>query len=60
MLAKDSLELTIPTISIVNDMPDPIQQAVIINCPDESSKRKVLTADDVTQDAIGIRKLIEV
>ncbi len=54
------MELTIPTISIVNDMPDPIQAAVIMNCPDDCSKRKILTADDVTQDAIGIRKLIEV
>lgn len=39
---------------------DPIKEAVIYLLGDEeANNRKILTADDVTQDEHGIRKLIE-
>lgn len=52
--------LTLPLISFTNDMPDPILQSVLINCPEESKNRKSLSSNEVTQDAAGLRKLIEV
>lgn len=53
--------LTMPGVQSANDLADPIHDAVVYLLGDtEASQRKILKADDVTQDERGLRQLIEV
>ncbi|KFM80030.1 Trafficking protein particle complex subunit 12, partial [Stegodyphus mimosarum] len=51
--------LTMPVIIIDEEMEDPVK-ALLIECNSpEAQKRKVLTVSDVTEDEIGLQKLME-
>ncbi|XP_035212657.1 trafficking protein particle complex subunit 12-like [Stegodyphus dumicola] len=51
--------LTMPGIIIDEEMEDPVK-ALLIECNSpEAQKRKVLTVSDVTEDEIGLQKLME-
>lgn len=53
--------LTMPGVQSANDLADPIRDAVVYLLGDtEAAQRKILKADDVTQDERGLRQLIEV
>lgn len=58
---KPPLGLTLPILSNASEKlaVDPINEAVLKNCPEEISKRKVLSENDVTQDDRGLRDLIQ-
>lgn len=50
-----------PGVQSANDLADPIRDAVVYLLGDpEAGQRKILKADDVTQDERGLRQLIEV
>lgn len=52
--------LTLPGVQLATDLADPIRQAVVPLLGDaEAQRRRVLGADDVTQDERGLRQLIE-
>lgn len=52
--------LTMPGVHSPNDLSDPVRDAACYLLGDsEASHRKILTADDVTQDERGLRQLIE-
>lgn len=55
----DKNNLTYPEIIIDDEMDDPVK-ALLVECNSpQVQQRKVLTANDVTEDEIGLHKLIE-
>lgn len=52
--------VTMPGVMLMNDLTDPIREAVTELLGEaEASQRKLLSPDDVTQDERGLRNLIE-
>lgn len=52
--------LTLPGVQLATDLTDPIRQAVAPLLGEaEAQRRRILGADDVTQDERGLRQLIE-